>query len=181
MKILETQIPSVKILVPRVYEDDRGFFTERFRDDWFRKNVENVDFVQDNHAGSLRGVLRGLHYQTTQTQGKLIWVVSGAIFDVVVDMRQSSPTFGRWISAILSSANKQQLWVPAGFAHGYLVLSESAEIAYKCTHYYHPESEVSVSWNDATINIDWPLSDGQEPILSLKDAKGLSFERAPKL
>ncbi|MEO2267261.1 dTDP-4-dehydrorhamnose 3,5-epimerase [Pseudoalteromonas sp. YIC-656] len=174
MKILETNIPDVKLLEPTVFGDERGFFMETFRTDWFQKHVADVEFVQDNHSKSKQGILRGLHFQKVQTQGKLVRVTSGEVYDVAVDIREGSPTFGQWFGTYLSESNKRQLWVPAGFAHGFLVTSESAEFVYKCTDYYHPESEVSIAWNDSQLGIDWPLN-GEMPSLSAKDIEGVSF------
>lgn len=179
MQAISTAIPDVKIIEPKVFGDDRGFFMETFRTDWFKRECANVDFVQDNHSKSGQGILRGLHYQLEQTQGKLVRVVSGEVYDVAVDMRKNSPTFGRWVGVLLSAENKRQLWVPAGFAHGFYVTSESAEFVYKCTDYYHPESEVSIKYNDPTLAIEWPLVDGKLPSLSAKDEDGVSFEGAP--
>lgn len=170
MKIIETKIPDVKLLEPVVFSDERGFFMETFRDEWFKQNVANRTFVQENHSKSVKGVLRGLHYQTENTQGKLVRVVQGAVFDVAVDLRKSSPTFGQWVGEILSAENKRQLWVPEGFAHGFYVLTETAEFTYKCTDYYNPKSEHSLIWNDPTVGIEWHL-DG-EPNLSTKDLAG---------
>lgn len=178
MKIIETQIPDVKLLAPQLFGDERGFFMETFRDEWFKQNVANRTFVQENHSKSVKGVLRGLHYQTENTQGKLVRVVAGAVFDVAVDMRANSPTFGQWVGEILSAENKRQLWVPEGFAHGFYVLSESAEFVYKCTDYYNPQAEHSLLWNDPTVGIDWRL-DG-EPSLSAKDLAGKTFQQAVK-
>ncbi len=176
MNIIPTRIPDVKILEPKVFGDERGFFMETFRDEWFRANIAPHTFVQENHSKSAAGVLRGLHYQTEHTQGKLVRVVAGAVFDVAVDLRRSSPTFGQWAGAVLSAANKHQLWVPEGFAHGFYVLGGGAEFVYKCTDYYHPESEQSLLWNDAALAIDWPL-DG-EPQLSAKDIAGKPLNQA---
>ncbi|MDK4684122.1 dTDP-4-dehydrorhamnose 3,5-epimerase [Kingella negevensis] len=170
MNIIDTKIPEVKLLEPKVFGDSRGFFMETFRDNWFRENVADRMFVQENHSKSSKGVLRGLHYQTENTQGKLVRVVSGSVLDVAVDMRKSSPTFGQWVAEILSDENKRQLWVPEGFAHGFYVLSDSAEFVYKCTDYYNPNAEHSLIWNDPTVGIDWQL-DG-EPNLSPKDLAG---------
>lgn len=170
MKIIETKIPDVKLLEPQVFGDERGFFMETFRDEWFKQNVANRTFVQENHSKSVKGVLRGLHYQTENTQGKLVRVVQGAVFDVAVDLRKSSPTFGQWVGEILSAENKRQLWVPEGFAHGFYVLTETAEFTYKCTDYYNPKAEHSLIWNDPTVGIEWHL-DG-EPNLSTKDLAG---------
>lgn len=180
MKFIETDIADVKILEPAVFGDERGFFMETFRADEFVRQTGAKPFVQDNHSKSAQGILRGLHYQLEHTQGKLVRVVSGAVFDVAVDMRQSSPTFGRWVGVELSAENKRQLWVPEGFAHGFYVLTESAEFVYKCTDYYHPQSEASLLWNDSTVGIDWPLVNGAAPKLSAKDLNGLAFAEAPK-
>ena len=179
MQVITTDIPDVKIIEPKVFGDERGFFLETFRNDWFKKECANVDFVQDNHSKSSQGILRGLHYQLEQTQGKLVRVVSGEVYDVAVDMRKDSPTYGKWVGVILSAENKRQLWVPAGFAHGFYVTSESAEFVYKCTDYYHPESEVSVNYNDPTLGITWPLVNGEKPSLSGKDENGTAFVDAP--
>lgn len=180
MQVVETNIPDVKIIQPKVFGDERGFFMETFRDDWFKQHCADVTFVQDNHSKSSQGILRGLHYQLEQTQGKLVRVVSGEVYDVAVDMRKDSETFGQWVGVLLSAENARQLWVPAGFAHGFYVTSESAEFVYKCTDYYHPQSEVSVKYDDKTLDIQWPLVNGQTPSLSAKDQDGLSFESAPK-
>ena len=176
MNIIPTAIPEVKLLEPKVFGDERGFFMETFRDEWFRQHVCERTFVQENHSKSTQGVLRGLHYQTENTQGKLVRVVVGEVFDVAVDMRRSSPTFGQWVGEILSADNKRQLWVPEGFAHGFYVLSETAEFVYKCTDYYNPQAEHSVLWNDATVGIDWHLIG--EPSLSAKDLAGKVLENA---
>ena len=179
MDAIQTDIPDVVIIEPKVFGDDRGFFMETCRNDWFRENCADVSFVQDNHSKSGQGILRGLHYQTEQTQGKLVRVVSGEVYDVAVDMRKSSSTFGIWVGVLLSAENKRQLWVPPGFAHGFYVTSETAEFVYKCTDYYHPESEVSIRYNDPTLNITWPLVNGDAPSLSGKDENGLQFINAP--
>lgn len=179
MKIIDTLIPDVKILEPNVFGDDRGFFMETFRETWFKENIADVNFVQDNHSKSKQGILRGLHYQTENTQGKLVRVISGEVFDVAVDIRKGSETYGHWVGEYLSAENKRQLWVPAGFAHGFYVTSESAEFVYKCTDYYHPASEVSLAWNDKDIAIDWPIKG--TPLLSGKDEKGLPFNRLAAL
>ncbi|MBS6284388.1 dTDP-4-dehydrorhamnose 3,5-epimerase [Haemophilus parainfluenzae] len=176
MKVIDTKIPNVKLLEPQVFGDERGFFMETFRDEWFKQNVADSTFVQENHSKSVKGVLRGLHYQTENTQGKLVRVVSGAVFDVAVDMRENSPTFGQWVGEILSAENKRQLWVPEGFAHGFYVLSDEAEFTYKCTDYYNPKAEHSLIWNDKTVGIEWPL-DGN-PNLSQKDLLGKSLQDA---
>lgn len=179
MQAISTDIPDVKIIEPKVFGDERGFFMETFRTDWFKKECTDVEFVQDNHSKSRQGILRGLHYQLKQTQGKLVRVVSGEVYDVAVDMRKDSATYGKWVGVTLSAENKRQLWVPAGFAHGFYVTSESAEFVYKCTDYYHPESEVSIKYDDPTLAIHWPLVDGMLPSLSAKDEEGVSFESAP--
>lgn len=181
MKIIDTKIPDVKIIEPQVFGDKRGFFMETFRTTIFNQQCAEREFVQENHSKSGHGILRGLHYQTENSQGKLVRVVSGEVFDVAVDMREGSDTFGQWVGEILSAVNKRQLWVPEGFAHGFYVISEQAEFVYKCTDFYNPGSEVSVKWDDATIGIEWPLVDGKAPLLSGKDEAGLSFEQAPKL
>ena len=177
MKVIDTAIEAVKIIEPRVFGDERGFFMETFRDDWFKANVDKVDFVQDNHSLSKKGTLRGLHYQLTQPQGKLVRCVAGRVIDVAVDMRKSSPTFGQHVAVELSAENKLQLWVPGGFAHGFAVLSETAEFVYRCTDYYAPDDEHSILWNDADLGIDWQLGD-IEPLISGKDAIGKRFEQA---
>lgn len=178
MKIIDTKIPDVKLLEPQVFGDERGFFMETFRDEWFKENVANRTFVQENHSKSVKGVLRGLHYQTENTQGKLVRVVSGAVFDVAVDMRESSPTFGQWVGELLSAENKRQLWIPEGFAHGFYVLTDEAEFTYKCTDYYNPKAEHSLIWNDETVGIEWPLEG--TPSLSAKDLVGKALAKAVK-
>ncbi|TWX71919.1 dTDP-4-dehydrorhamnose 3,5-epimerase [Colwellia demingiae] len=180
MKFIDTEIEDVKIVEVNVFGDERGFFMETFRADEFMEKTGAKPFVQDNHSKSTKGILRGLHYQQTQTQGKLVRVTSGAVYDVAVDMRQSSPTFGKAVGVILSAENKRQLWVPEGFAHGFYVMTDSAEFVYKCTDYYHPASEASVRWNDIELAIEWPLVEGEPPQLSDKDATGFSFQDAPK-
>lgn len=180
MEFIETSIPDVKIIEPQVFGDERGFFMETFRTEEFNKHCAEREFVQENHSKSAHGILRGLHYQTENTQGKLVRVVSGEVYDVAVDMRQDSPTFGQWVGVLLSAENKRQLWVPEGFAHGFYVTSEEAEFVYKCTDIYNPNAEVSVKWDDANLAIDWPLKDNELPLLSGKDEQGVSFEEAPK-
>lgn len=183
MKVIDTPIADLKIIEPKLFGDQRGFFFESFRDAWFREHVSDVHFVQENHSRSKRGILRGLHYQSSQTQGKLIRVISGQVFDVAVDLRRESPTYGLWFGTHLSEENRRQLWIPPGFAHGFYVLSESAECIYKCTDYYAPEFEKTIIWNDAELSIDWPLSNASsskaddiaQPILSEKDRAGLAF------
>ncbi|TLU74942.1 dTDP-4-dehydrorhamnose 3,5-epimerase [Mannheimia varigena] len=176
MKIIETKIPDVKLLEPQIFSDTRGFFMEIFRDEWFKQNVANRAFVQENHSKSVKGVLRGLHYQTENTQGKLVRVVNGTVFDVAVDLRKSSSTFGKWVGEILSAENKRQLWIPEGFAHGFYVLTDEAELIYKCTNYYNPKAEHTLIWNDPTIGIDWNIND--LPSLSDKDSNGKLLEQS---
>ncbi len=174
MKIIQTSIPEVLILEPKVFGDERGFFFESFNQAKFDAAIaKKVQFVQDNHSRSAKNVLRGLHYQIQQAQGKLVRVVHGAVYDVAVDIRQSSPTFGQHVGLELSAENKRMLWVPEGFAHGFLVLTDSAEFLYKTTDYYAPEYERSIAWNDPTLNIQWPLT--VAPTLSGKDAQASAF------
>ena len=172
MEYIRTAIPDVILLQPKVFGDERGFFLETFRANEFAHNCSQLEFVQDNHSGSLKGILRGLHYQIQHHQGKLIRAVVGAIYDVAVDIRRSSPTFGKWVGARLSAQNRHQLWVPPGLAHGFLVLSDWAEVFYKATDYYAPEFERSLLWNDPELHIDWPLEGIGEPLLSAKDKAG---------
>lgn len=181
MKAINTAIADVKIIEPKVFGDDRGFFMETFRDDWFREHCADVTFVQDNQSRSKQGILRGLHYQLESTQGKLVRVTEGKVFDVAVDVRKGSKTVGQWVGVELSAENKRQLWVPAGFAHGFYVMSESADFTYKCTDYYHPESEVSIRHDDESLSIKWPFVAGVETLLAAKDANGLAFSEAPIL
>jgi dTDP-4-dehydrorhamnose 3,5-epimerase len=177
MKVHRLSIPEVVVLEPQVFGDDRGFFFESFNHKRFEDAIgQSVSFVQDNHSRSCKGVLRGLHYQMEQVQGKLLRVVAGEIFDVAVDVRRSSPTFGKWVGETLSADNKKQLWVPQGFAHGFLVLSDKAEVLYKTTDYYAKDHERCIIWNDATIGIEWPFAG--EPILSAKDMQGVPFLEA---
>jgi len=178
MKYTQLNIPDIILIEPQVFGDHRGFFMETFRNDEFNQKATHATFVQDNHSKSGQGILRGLHYQIKQTQGKLVRVISGEVFDVAVDIRKSSPFFGKWAGAILSAENKKALWVPPGFAHGFYVLSNEAEFTYKCTDYYAPEHEKSILWNDPSIAIDWPIIPGTTPILSQKDEKGLTLENA---
>jgi len=178
MNYAGTKITDVKILEPEVFGDDRGFFMEVFRASEFAEYCSKREFVQENHSKSRQGILRGLHYQLQRTQGKLVRVVSGSVYDVVVDLRQSSPTFGEWLGMELSAENKLQMWVPEGFAHGFYVLSESAEFVYKCTDYYNPDSERSLRWNDSRLKIDWPLIGGEPPSLSAKDQQADPWEKA---
>ena len=171
---ISTALPGLLILEPKVFGDSRGFFFESFNQKRFDEFVPSTVFVQDNHSMSIKGTLRGLHFQRQQTQGKLIRVTSGQVFDVAVDLRSGSTTYGQWVGEILSAENQRQLWVPAGFAHGFFVLSDKAECLYKCTDYYHPQSEECIQWNDPTLNIQWPLN-GIAPKLSAKDTQGKKF------
>lgn len=177
MKAIPLSIPDVVLFEPRVFGDDRGFFYESFNQRQFNEAIGRpVTFVQDNHSRSAKNVLRGLHYQIQQPQGKLVRVVQGEVFDVAVDIRKSSPTFGKWVGEILSAENKRQLWVPEGFAHGFVVLSEIAEFLYKTTDYYAPAYERCIAWNDKALNIDWQIK--LPPSLSTKDAQGLPLSQA---
>ena len=176
--VVNTALPEVLILEPKVFGDDRGFFFESFNQRDFQQVTGlDVQFVQDNHSKSGKGVLRGLHYQIQHPQGKLVRATQGAVFDVVVDMRRSSPNFGQWTGVELSAENKRQLWVPAGFAHGFVVISDTAEFLYKTTDYWSPQNERCVIWNDQSLKIEWP-TDGLQPMLSAKDAQGLPFVSA---
>lgn len=177
MKIIQTTIPDLLIIEPKVFGDDRGFFFESFNRRKFAELTgRDVDFVQDNHSRSARNVLRGLHYQIQQPQGKLVRVVQGAVFDVAVDIRRSSPTFGQHVALELSAENKRLLWIPEGFAHGFVIISDSAEFLYKTTDYYAPMHERCIAWNDPALSIEWPLTD--TPILSTKDQSGTSLKSA---
>ena len=178
MKINETSLPGVIQVTPKVHGDDRGYLMETWHSRRFAENGINAEFVQDNFSQSARGTLRGIHYQIDQAQGKLIRVVKGEIYDVAADLRRSSAHFGQWVGVVLSADNKHQLWIPPGFGHGFLVLSETAEVEYKCTDYYAPESERAIRWNDPEIGIDWPLADGVRPVLSPKDAAAPYFKDA---
>jgi dTDP-4-dehydrorhamnose 3,5-epimerase len=174
MNVIPTAIPDVLIIEPKVFGDERGFFFESYNEKTFREKTGiAASFVQDNHSRSARNVLRGLHYQIKQPQGKLVRVTAGEVFDVAVDIRKSSPTFGKWVGVHLSAENKRQIWVPPGFAHGFVVLSEAAEFLYKTTDYWAPEWERTIAWNDPTLAIDWPISG--DPILAAKDEAGKSF------
>jgi len=172
MEIIDTALADVKIIEPKVFGDDRGFFLESYNQDRFAEVGISTPFVQDNHSRSGQGVLRGLHYQLQNAQGKLVRVTQGEVFDVAVDMRKSSPQFGQWTGVILSASNKRLFWVPAGFAHGFYVMSESADFQYKCTDYYAPEHERSLLWDDPDVGIDWPILAGTKPQLSEKDIAG---------
>jgi len=178
MKFISTAIPDLILIEPKVFGDDRGFFMETWRADDFSQNGIDVNFVQDNHSKSKQGILRGLHYQIKHPQGKLVRVVSGEVYDVAVDMRKTSPTYGQWAAVILSAENKKIFWVPAGFAHGFYVMSDEAEFVYKCTDYYAPEHEKSLLWNDPDLAIQWPLVGGAPPLLSEKDKVGTVFSQA---
>ena len=176
-KVTPTAIPDVLILEPKVFGDSRGFFFEAYNaQNFVNATGLNVTFVQDNHSRSAKGVLRGLHYQLQQTQGKLVQVSQGAVFDVVVDIRKSSATYGKWVGCELSDTNHRQLWIPPGFAHGFMVLSESADFLYKTTDYYAPAHEKCIAWNDPSIGIQWP--EGITPLLSAKDQQGVSLKEA---
>ena len=177
MNVVPTEIPEVLIIEPKVFEDDRGFFFESFnRRAFAEKTGMEADFVQDNHSRSSQNVLRGLHYQIQQPQGKLVRVVAGAVFDVAVDIRKSAPTFGKWVGCLLSAENKRLLWVPVGFAHGFLVVSQTAEVLYKTTDYYAPAHERCILWNDTDLAINWELT--ATPVLSAKDQAGQPFKAA---
>ena len=180
MKVIQTAIPDLLILEPKVFGDARGFFMESFNAKAFRDATGlDVSFVQDNHSRSGKGVLRGLHYQIEQAQGKLVRVTRGAVFDVAVDLRQSSPTFGQWVGIELSEENNRQFWIPPGFAHGFLVTSDSADFLYKTTDYYAPQFERSLAWNDPTVGVEWPL-EGITPLLSAKDLAGKPLDECEK-
>ena len=178
MNVIKTDIPEVLIFEPKVFGDERGFFMESFNQAIFENAVgHKVNFVQDNHSKSAKGVLRGLHFQNKpHEQGKLVRCVTGEVFDVAVDIREGSSTYGKWVGVILSAENKRQLWIPEGFAHGFYVLSDSAEFVYKATNFYAPQAEKSILWSDKTLNINWPFMDSQELSISEKDRNGLAFE-----
>jgi dTDP-4-dehydrorhamnose 3,5-epimerase len=178
MEVIDTGIPEVKLLQPKVFGDERGHFMEVWNRRVFATVGLDADFVQDNESASTRGVLRGLHYQIRQPQGKLVRVVLGEVFDVAVDLRIGSPHFGHWTGARLSDANRRQLWIPPGFAHGFYVLSERAVFTYKCTDYYLPEAERTIRWDDPALGIEWPVSEGGEPVLSAKDAAAIDLHDA---
>lgn len=178
MQFIKTELPGVVLLEPRIFEDQRGFFFESYRKQSFIDAGISLDFVQDNHSRSRQGTLRGLHYQIQQSQGKLVRVVAGEIFDVAVDLRRSSSMFGKWVGNYLSADNKKQLWIPPGFAHGFYVVSEWAEFVYKTTDYYAPQWERTLLWNDPTINIEWPIARESVPFLSPKDTAGVLLDQA---
>ena len=177
MKLLPTSLPEVLLIEPKIFEDERGFFFESYQKKKFSEIGISVEFVQDNHSKSQKGILRGLHYQIQQAQGKLVRVVHGEIFDVAVDIRKGSPTFGKWAGDYLSAANRRMLWVPPGFAHGFYVTNPEAEVLYKATDYYAPQWERTITWDDPDINIEWPIS-GITPILSAKDKAGVPLKEA---
>lgn len=178
MDVTKTSLPGVLRIEPVVHADDRGFFMESWHVERYRQAGIDAEFVQDNVSQSSKGTLRGLHYQIQQAQGKLVRVVAGEVFDVAVDLRRSSPAFGQWTGDLLSAENKQQLWVPPGFAHGFLVISNTAVFEYKCTDFYAPEHDRAIRWNDPDIGIEWPLDGAQEPVLSAKDAAAPFLEDA---
>jgi len=178
MKFTPTSIPDVITIEPDVFGDGRGFFLETYRANQFAEAGIPASFVQDNHSGSHRGILRGLHYQIRQAQGKLFRVIAGEVYDVAVDIRRSSPHFGHWVAACLSAENRMQIWVPPGFAHGFFVVSEWAEVVYKTTDYYAPQWERCLRWDDPQLAIHWPLLPGEEPVLSAKDARGVLLREA---
>ena len=179
MKIIPTSIPDVIVIEPKVYGDTRGFFQETYHADRFREAGINETFVQDNHSRSTRGVLRGLHYQLVQPQGKLVSVIRGEVLDIALDIRKGSATFGQWCAVTLNDTNHRQMYVPPGFAHGFCVISETVDFVYKCTDYYHPESERGIQWNDPELNIDWSIPEG-EIILSEKDKQHLPLSKMAK-
>ncbi|NLG71363.1 MAG: dTDP-4-dehydrorhamnose 3,5-epimerase [Chloroflexi bacterium] len=178
MKFIPTSIPEVILIEPQVFGDERGFFFESYQAERFAAAGIPTNFVQDNHSGSRQGTLRGIHYQIKQAQGKLVRVVAGEVYDVAVDLRRSSPTFGKWVSARLSAQNKLQLWIPPGFGHGFYVLSEWAELVYKASDFYAPQWDRTIIWNDPQLCIDWPIPDGSQPILSAKDLRGVKLSEA---
>lgn len=179
MKFEATPLLGVYLLKPRVFGDPRGFFLESWNAETFRSAGFDLNFVQDNHSRSARGILRGMHYQTEHTQGKLVRVTAGEVFDVVVDLRRPSPTLGQWHGEYLNADTHHMLWIPPGFAHGFYVTSEFADFQYKCTDVYHPASEICLAWNDPTVGIDWPVPAGEAPQLSAKDANGLAWGDVP--
>ena len=178
MKVIETKIPDVKIIEPNVFGDERGFFMETWNEKAFREAGIDTKFVQDNHSRSVKNTLRGLHYQIKQPQGKLVRVTRGEVFDVAVDLRKDSPTFGQWVGEYLSEENNRMLWVPPGFAHGFLVVSNIADFQYKCTDFYAPEYERTINWDDPSLSIEWGVTDKPLLLLSEKDRQGCSIEQA---
>ena len=179
MKFENTPLADVYLVQPKIFGDQRGFFLESWSAEAFRRLGLDLNFVQDNHSRSAGGILRGMHYQTEHTQGKLVRVTSGEVFDVVVDLRRESDTLGQWYGEILSGENHSMLWVPPGFAHGFYVTSEYADFQYKCTDIYHPDSEISLAWDDPTVGIEWPIPEGEQPQLSGKDTEGLAWAEIP--
>jgi len=179
VRVTPAEIPDVLVVEPDLYADSRGWFIETWHAARYAQAGIDLPFVQDNHSRSVCGALRGLHYQIRQPQGKLVRVVSGEIYDVAVDLRRSSPTFGRWVGATLSGDNRRQFWVPPGFAHGFYVTSESADVIYKCTDYYAPEHDRTLRWDDPEVGVAWPLVEGRPPLVSAKDAAGLALAEAP--
>lgn len=182
MQYDQLSIPDVVLMTPKVFGDERGFFMETFRQSEFEKQCGKYTFVQDNHSKSKQGILRGLHYQLKKPQGKLVSVIQGEVYDVSVDLRESSPTFGHWVGVHLSADTKQLLWIPPGFGHAFYVISKEAEFQYKCTDYYNPGDEYSLLWNDAALHINWPLVNNEKPQLSAKDQHGhaLAWAQTPK-
>ncbi len=178
MNVIPTAIPEVLLIEPRIFKDDRGFFVETYQARRYAASGISAPMVQDNHSGSRQGVLRGLHYQVRRPQGKLVRAIAGEVFDVAVDLRRSSPSFGQWVGVTLSARSGRQVWVPPGFAHGFYVVSEWAEIEYKVTDFYDPESERTLLWNDPQVGITWPLLPGTQPLVAPKDARGLKLAEA---
>ena len=181
MEFVATRIPDVVLIKPKVFGDARGYFLETWKDSAFAAANLNLQFVQDNHSHSMRWILRGLHYQVEMTQGKLVRVARGAVYDVAVDMRRASATFGQWVGAELSDSNHHLLWIPPGFAHGFLSLTDDVDFLYKCTNYYAPQHERVLRWDDPDVRIEWPLPAGITPELSARDSKGSAFHAAPYL
>jgi len=178
MQFIKTNHPEVIRIIPKVFQDDRGFFMESYKYECFENAGITFEFIQDNHSSSAKSTLRGIHYQITHTQGKLVRAVVGEIFDVAVDLRRSSPHFGKWIGVNLSESNKEQLWIPPGFGHGFYTLSERADVVYKATDYFDPSGERCILWNDPDLAIDWPIPDGMTPLVSKKDSTGVTFINA---
>lgn len=179
MNVTPTRLKEVLVLEPAVHGDERGFFLESWHQQRFAASGIGADFLQDNHSRSVQGTLRGLHYQLSRPQGKLVRVVAGEVFDVAVDLRKSSPSFGRWVGVVLSARNHRQLWIPPGFSHGFYVLSESADLLYKCTEYYSPEDDRALRWDDPELAIEWPLLKGRAPLLSARDTAAPGLRTAP--
>ncbi|MFT7288514.1 MAG: dTDP-4-dehydrorhamnose 3,5-epimerase [Halieaceae bacterium] len=179
MEFKASSLPGVYLITPTTFGDERGFFMESWNAETFSEAGFDIDFVQDNHSRSARGILRGLHYQTRHTQGKLVRVTAGSVYDVAVDLRRDSPTLGQWYGVTLDAQQQQMLWIPPGFAHGFYVTADWADFQYKCTDRYDPASEISIAWDDPQLAIDWPLREGEEPSLSAKDQQGVPFCSAP--